>query len=261
MFMFNENPSMDPRQYRDGWRATRADSAGEIAKLITEYVASNCVWAHGVRLKDNFRYASWLGLDFDEGMTLNEAKATFEPYLHIIGTTKSHRREKNGKTADRFRVFLKFGDMCTDKDDYEATARKFAKEYGADKACVDAARFFFPCRDIIVSKYHGRIINAVDAAEERKRKAEALERYQKKWAAFHPPGSIPARIRNILRAGVLLAGKRNKTCFQIGADLAKLGHSENDIMDLIAKSNIIGHDFTVSEARRAVQSGMKKAGK
>ena len=46
---------------------------------------------------------SW---DLDEGMTLEEAKIVLSEYTHIIYTTKSHQKNKNGITCDRFRILM-----------------------------------------------------------------------------------------------------------------------------------------------------------
>ena len=73
MFMFHENQDCIGQEkkygvYAKNWRGVNASSASEVAKIVSTYVASNCLWANGVRLKKNFRLAEWLGLDIDDGM-------------------------------------------------------------------------------------------------------------------------------------------------------------------------------------------------
>lgn len=238
VFMFHEDQSMIPSHYRDGWRGKIAPSAGEIAAIIQKYVSSNCLWANGVRLKKNFRIAEWLGLDFDDGLTLEDAKRKFDPYLHVIGTTKSHQVEKGGKTCDRFRVFLRFGDRCTSADDYEETARKWVRETGADKACVDAARFFFPCKEIVVCKYYGKIIHAVDAEEVRRKKQEAIEVRNRKIAQYYAPNrSLRGQVQSWLRHGCA-QGMRNKVCYMVAREAKKSGYSESETISMIMASPI-----------------------
>lgn len=257
--MFHEDKTHigDGSKYWKGWRGVYAPTAGELANLATEYAISPCMWGGGIRKKANFRYAEWLGLDFDEVVTLDDAQKSFEKHLYVIGTTKSHQKEKNGVVCDRFRVFLRFGDRCVSAEDYEATARKFVRRYGADPACVDAARFFWPCQDVVAFKWWGKIINAVDSALEKKKMEKAAEKRKQSWASLYPKGNIPIRVQNKLKFGVP-KGRRNIACFGIGADLASQGFSKEEIMSLIQNSPILANDFTLSEAEKAVISGMKK---
>lgn len=248
----------DGSRYHKGWLGRYAPTAGEVAQLITQYAVSPCMWGSGIRKKANFRFAEWFALDFDDGMTLEEAKETFQPFMHVIGTTKSHQKDKRGVVCDRFRVLLKFAKRCTSRDDYEATARYLVRKYKADTACVDAGRFFWPCKDIAVSKYYGKVIGIVDSSAEKEKREKFVKRREQSWKTLYPQGQIPAHVQNKLQFGVV-AGKRNVTCFGIGADLASLGFSESEIISLIQSSAILSNDFTLTEAQKAVRSGMRKS--
>ena len=54
------------------------------------------------RIKDATRL-ELLVLDVDDGCTLSEALEVFKDFAHVVGTTKSHQKEKNGVVCDRFR--------------------------------------------------------------------------------------------------------------------------------------------------------------
>ena len=260
MFMFHEDQSMIPSHYREGWRGKMAPSAGEVATIITKYVASNCLWANGVRLKENFRCAEWLGLDVDDGMTLEEGKKIFEPYLHVIGTTKSHQIQKSGKVRDRYRVFLKFGQTCRDKDDYEETARQWSRKYKTDTACVDAARFFFPCKEIVVCKYYGKIVHAVDAKEITRKRREAIERKNRRLAThYRESKALPGWANSMLRHGCDY-NKRDITIYKLAKDAKKVGYSEQEIFDIIVGSSIPScgdKKFSESKCRSTIRSAFK----
>lgn len=89
-------------------------------------------------------------LDIDDGMTLDEAKELFDPLQAIIVTTKSHRKEKNGVVADRFRVVIALDEpMDLDASEYRDAMDAIFEYYGsvADKATKDPARFFFSSPD------------------------------------------------------------------------------------------------------------------
>ena len=258
MFHSDQTHTGQGNCYAVGWRGVVAPTASEVAELILTYPVSPCMWGGGVRKKSNFRFADWIGLDFDEGLSLADACIKFEQYVHIIGTTKSHQVEKGGKTCDRFRVFLKFGVRCTNREDYEATADELIKKYGADKACRDAARFFWPCKKIVVCKYWGKVISPVDSTEVNARKIEAIKNKRTKLDRLHANGSLPCQVDNMLRFGV--PANKNDACYFIAACLAERGFSEDEAFLKIWNSAIpIDNSSEVEkEVRGAVRRGYAK---
>lgn len=114
------------------------------------------------RNKDNFLKAETLALDFDSGMTLNEAKLQFAGYKHIIATTRSHQKEKNGLKCDRFRVILNLEQTITDPEIYVSTYKALLDKFPqADKATKDPSRMFYPSTTIISTKLDGLDIKAI----------------------------------------------------------------------------------------------------
>ena len=241
--------------YSKGWLGIKAPTAGEVAKIITKYPSSNCLWGNGDRKKTNFRQALWLGLDFDEGTTLEQGIENFRQYIHVIGTTKSHMLKKNGVAHHRFRVFLKFSELCVSKDDYEFTCKKWVSKYNADKACVDAARFFWPCKEIVSLNFIGKVVKILNADDEVQRKKEEYKKRTDKMKLMYPDKGIPAHIQNKLRFGT---ANRNIACYGIGSDLTKLGFSFEEIVSLVENSAIISNGFPINEALSAIKSGVEK---
>ncbi len=85
-------------------------------------------------------------LDIDEGMTLDQAKKAFSGLKSIIVTTKSHRKEKRGIVADRFRVVLKLSESINlPADEYRIAMQSIFDFFGsvADRSTKDPARFFY----------------------------------------------------------------------------------------------------------------------
>lgn len=116
------------------------------------------------RTNDSFEYAEAIGLDFDGGLTLNEAKLRFKKHKHIIATTRNHQKEKNGIIADRFRVILFLDKPITSAADFKYTATSLLSQNPqADPSCKDAARFFYPSTDIISTNMEGQTIPALKA--------------------------------------------------------------------------------------------------
>lgn len=132
-----------------------------VAKLICEYAWSPICWSPRERKGDNFAAALWCALDFDSGeYTLERAldDVTSAGLMHVIGTTKSHGLEKGGDSpqgqpapaCDRFRLLLRFERVVTDRKLFERAMRAAMETFPhADKSCKDAARFYFPCKEIV----------------------------------------------------------------------------------------------------------------
>lgn len=131
------------------WRYHDKDSLTDLSKCMTWRPWSPIKWKDGRRCKDNFLVAYYMGLDFDEGLSLMEAKDIFQDSIHIIGTTKSHQKEKGGVVADRFRVVLRFDEPIYDADLFKYQIERAVKLYGCDNAAKDAGRPFWPCKEII----------------------------------------------------------------------------------------------------------------
>jgi hypothetical protein len=263
MFMYHENSdSLDGSHFSKGWKGKRIYSANDLANLVKKYPNSPCLWAKGVRSKKNFRIAEWIGLDFDEGLSLENAIKAFNEYLCVIGTTKSHGVEKRGVTHDRFRVFIKLNEACRNPHDYEETVKLLIKKYGADKACSDAGRFFFPCKTIELCNYSGKVLPIVDSTKIVEKRKERNEKLRKESLEMNQTfETIPHHIKHKLRYGIGSNYSRNTACFQIGADLGCLNYSSSEIVALIQKSAIPGskeNPLTKSEITRQVKNGMNK---
>ena len=100
----------------------------------------------GIR-NDDHAYGSihMLILDFDDGLTWNEAEDKFRDYDFFMYETKSHQKDKGGTTNDRFRVMFPLDRTITlSKDKYKKMMKNilavFAPE--ADKSCINPSQLF-----------------------------------------------------------------------------------------------------------------------
>ena len=97
---------------------------------------------------DNYVGMTGLTLDFDGGMTIDEARIEFSPYIYVIHTSTNHRVEKEGVVADRFRVILPMtpsGLYFTTASECRLTYNEVLEAYpAADSQCKDPARKYFP---------------------------------------------------------------------------------------------------------------------
>lgn len=129
--------------------ARELSDISELKELILKYPYSLGIYRKNHRKNKNFISTELIGLDFDEGVSIESAVEMFKDVRHIIAPTKSHRVEKNGKVCDRFRVILFLSQPITDVNTYESTWYSlYAKYPNIDKACKDPARYFDPSTSI-----------------------------------------------------------------------------------------------------------------
>jgi hypothetical protein len=119
---------------------------------IYKTVTSGCAYSpfnfrNGYRKSENnMGGATLLCLDIDQGMTVSEAVEMMHQYSACIVTTRSHRKEKNGMSCDRFRVFFELATpLEIPLEDYESFMQEIFRMFGsvADAATKDLARFYF----------------------------------------------------------------------------------------------------------------------
>lgn len=153
--LFKPNAGADQTRQVDF--TNKYETFRELALAIsTDRPWSPGIFQNGIRNNANLDQISLLVLDFDAGMALAEALIAFKDYKHIIGTSKSHGIEKGGVVADRFRVALAIDKPVINDSEFKAVwFAAFAKWPAADRACKDAARFFFPCKNIVSVNENG----------------------------------------------------------------------------------------------------------
>lgn len=83
-------------------------------------------------------------LDFDDGLTIEEAKEKFKKYWYVIYTSVHHQKKKDNKVAcDRFRVILKTKyNMPCERDHYKNVMQNIIAKLKADKQCCDFSRYY-----------------------------------------------------------------------------------------------------------------------
>lgn len=142
-----------------------AENLEQLAETIIKNDWSQGLFKDNYRKAENFYHADVIGLDVDDGLSLEDAKKCFREYQHIIIPSKSHGLSKNGKIADRFRVVLPLSQTITKKEIYSATWESLFQRFPfIDKAAKDCSRFYYSCPHPIASI--NLIGRTVDLAED-----------------------------------------------------------------------------------------------
>ena len=223
------------------------DQIDGIARAIVRFAWSPVQWKDGRRLKANFIRANWCVLDFDNGLTsLAQAKRMFEDCVHVIGTTKSHGKSKNGNPpCDRFRVMVKFDEPIEDLRDYEATMAYYIDKYDTDKTCKEGARFYWPCTEVVQWSDSGYTWESFKAPPP----PPPVD-----YSVYREHGFLPRYIIGFLKMG-LPKGNRNNLCNQIAYIAAQCDFPEHTITQAIIDSPTNWEGFSRDEIVRAVKSG------
>lgn len=228
-------------------------SFDELKEIILNDQYSLSVFKTGIVTKEDFRLANCVGLDFDSGYTLKQAKVDFKKFKCIIATTKSHGKKKNGKIQDRFRVILFFTEPITDISVFYATYKKLESKFNKlDKACKNPNRWFYPSKSVVMVNRQGVMVKpVVDRGEGTKTAVEASN-YLKIGK-----GKLSKKTKTYLRRGIP-EGERNATTFKIAKDFQENGFSEDDAVKYITKAytdnETLAFDFTEYEVASAVRS-------
>ena len=122
----------------------------DLYNYVTQYAWSPSVFKDNERLSKQFLETYFIALDIDDDMYLSQAINRIKAlgYKCIIGTTPSHRQEKNGKVTDRFRLIFPLNKKITKIEDFKATWNVISKALPCDSSCKDPSRFYFACTEV-----------------------------------------------------------------------------------------------------------------
>lgn len=245
---------LEARFYANNFKVAPVYKMAQLASLVSRDIWSPCIWRYGNRAKSNFLAADFIGLDFDDpGTTLVQARELFAGHAHVIGTTKSHQKDKGGVVCDRFRVVLQLERRVENLEEYEHTAATIFVRYKTDPAVKDGGRFFFPCAEIVSVSESGEFIPVAtpkvvpnkDAAQ-RNYNRYRLGRFQQ----------YPGWLAGFLEKGSLTkSGGRNNTVYAAARELADLNIPQAQALGMIRTAPFDRTDFDDQEILVAIKSG------
>ncbi len=201
------------------------ESSFAISTVMKNYIWTPCIWRGGSRLCENFDYADYCALDFENyDCPLDWAVRTFCDCWHIIGTTRNHGISKDGTpVVDRYRVLLKWSRRISTLPEYVENMTRMISLYGSDTTGKDGARIFYPCNEI-VSVYDDpeAIIDVEDGptAQEIEDRKKAMLVYAEHRRSY---SGISNYMRRYLYREMMPENKLNNTCFILGCEMYRAG--------------------------------------
>lgn len=230
--------------------------------VLTERVWSPLVWAGGLRGKDQFKSCGYIAIDCDNGKTTLKEAVEFcqdNSLSHIIGTTKSHQKEKvspSGKKesgCDRFRMVFRASEDCLDRELYEYNMSCFIEYFDADLSCKDAGRFFFPCKEV-VSFGSGKTVDWKSFPPDHVRECEKFDIRREQVLARYNRLKHPEWLRDILTNKTKIeTGNRHNKCVYLGAYMSIMGYSTEEIVALVMRTDL--RHIGERDVMRAVTNG------
>ena len=145
----------------------------ELSQIVCDYHIAPALFHNDYRRAANAYEINILVLDFDDGLTIQEAKNRLDnlKLSYVIGTSKSHQKDKGGKVCDRFHVFIPLRAPIRNTQDYAATWLAFSEKHfpEADRACKDISRLFCRSREVVCFCDEGAGVEVVLRAQDSKK--------------------------------------------------------------------------------------------
>lgn len=242
------------------------------------------IFLNGYRKRDNYaNYSDMIILDVDDGLSIKEASKLMQPMTHIIATTKSHQKDKNGIVCDRFRILIPTETPINlNQNEYTKLMKQVLKKYSfCDQVCKDASRFYFPSRESEVFHWQGFTnFNWEDyyklALDEEKKENESksrLKQFYKNYQDRQPTHSFEDTktdyLRKILNTQKLLdllkfdtkfgAGSRNNYLYSVGCYLRDNELEDEEIKNTILWVNSCGDGISEDEIRKTIFKSLRVA--
>ena len=233
-------------QTATGWKQVDVKSMTELGQIVVDKVWSNCAWRGGNRISESFLCSDFMALDFDDPTTtLEQAVKEWCDTSHVIGTTKSHGKEKNGVVCDRFRIIAPWSESIFSLNAYKQNQKRCLKAYSSDPACSGAAQLYFPCTEIISVCEDGF---SVDVQAEK----IWVQKVKKR-----KPLAVSHSVAYTLEFEIVPAGSRNNRFFAVAMHLFECGMDEERIVNLILGSPTYRGQNVQKEIAATVKSAAK----
>ncbi len=144
----NEEKGIEPSHAATGWQVDDVEiiKIEDARDVFCNFSYSPHEWIGGNRNQANYIQTNFLVIDYDDGMTIDQAKETFNSHHYIIVTSRNHQKVKSGHedngAIDRFHVILPLKDRIDDKNTL-INLKQANLFTGSDLSVFDTGRMFF----------------------------------------------------------------------------------------------------------------------
>lgn len=226
---FNGSPDMNTTHFQEAKEDIYFEDSAKVLRMNGRY--SNFIFIDNYRKSENYikGMTNCIILDFDNGYTREEFKKKAN-FAYAIGTTKSHNKNKNGKTCERFRVIIPTETAISlDSNSYaDLMLGVFDIFPGADKACKDTARAYSGYINSEVDLVYGEYFDWEKPYKQKLEQKEIIRRWDEKErktkiapemdgtkSDWYRENWLSDKMRDKLRFEEKFAGGRNNTIYSI----------------------------------------------
>lgn len=219
----------------------------KILKMDGRY--SPFIFNNDYRKSENYQknVSNVIVLDFDDGYTRSQFKSDFN-FLCAIGTTKSHLKEKNGISCERFRVIIPTETAIDlNSEEYANLMRSIFKKYPhADQACKDTARAYTGFSSSEVEIIDGSLFDWEEYYNDHLQEIEIMKRWQEKERqnqSFEKEGEkidwyrdnwLNDAMRKALKVDEkFVSGNRNNALYSYARFFKDEGFTDSEIRDAV----------------------------
>jgi hypothetical protein len=247
-FSYSKNKSRTAYHICQGWELLK--------RAMIKVDWSPIVYFGNYRDGDNFAFSDFMGLDFDNTQPIAEIAEIFRDSAFIIGTTRNHMREKDGVIGERFRLVVPWERRITDRDEYLASIAAYIKKYSSDTQCCDAARLFYPCREIVHSQNPDPDLELATITQPVPR-----PEYVPRICSVSSKRMLNNKTLRLMQSGILFPGmQRDDSIYRASLDMFSCGYDLDEVVDKMRRININrkepnGREF---DSDKPVRSAWKK---
>lgn len=241
------------------FRPMDVDSMDTLAETILKNNYSTIVFKDNYRHRRNFVNADMMGLDFDGGLSLEDAKTRFAKYKHIIAATRNHGLAKGDQPpCDRFRVILFFEKPINDPRVYSKIYERFLKlNPEADKACKDPARMFYASSKVLSINYNGEMVG-IDSTISTEAPAASMEEARSLDVDFSKKPAGWSNCKWAIANGFFGPGQSNQMMQVLASTYRSLNYSAEQAYHLCLnamqlRKKRIGRDYDKVEIWKVVK--------
>lgn len=199
-----------------------------------EFKYSAGTFKKGYRNKDNYEEKqNLIIIDIDDGMKMETAKMMFSNYKCMIATTKSHQKDKNGLTCDRFRIiFITDRTIKLNSEIYSEFMQNVYDSLGvpADTSCKDSSRFYYGAKGDYWYSEGDKLFEISDLIPDTTKDKE-----RKIMLSSTGIGSTEGVARVLLEEGA--KGNRNHTVLRYAMFMKDEGYNYRDAKDKTLEFN------------------------
>lgn len=210
----------------------------------------------GHRTKGNYKQKqNLIIIDIDDGMKFETAKLMFANYKCLLATTKSHQKDKNGLTCDRFRiVFITDRTIKLESEMYSRFMSNVYDSLGvpADESCKDSSRMYYGAKGEYWYSEGEKLFEISDLIPE-----TTKEKERNTMLTSSGVGSTTGLERVLLEDA--MKGNRNHTILRYGMFLITNGYSLGDSRKKVLEFNDkLPDSLTEKEIRSTIFKTMEK---